>query len=135
MKIESSHLEGTFTATCWRTGAAGFTDSDPNSVAPTDAQILTTPSYVFAYSSLPTSFVANGVLMSCFVADGSTASTRFWWFDDVQLIWIPVLNSVSSMTYATTNATNVAVRSVPGCRFFCQVTANSGVTKIAVLLR
>lgn len=125
---------GGFTAQCWITGAAGFTDAgDPNAFPPDAARVIT---------SLPEGRLATGTaalrpasFVGAHVADGTSASVRFWWYDDAQAIWIPG-GAAGTLTYATTNSTNTNLNGATlGRKWFLQVAANTAVTKIAFLFR
>jgi hypothetical protein len=129
--IVSTPTASTFTAQCWieNGGAAIAVDSSPNSVAPAANRIIRAPSYAF---NLHDRVFQLGVV--AFVADGTGATLRMWWYDDVQLLWIARGQAVS-VTYAGTNSTQFSALSMPGAKWFCQVTANTGVTKIAFMIR
>jgi hypothetical protein len=135
MKIETASA-ASFTATQWITGAANFTDAgDPNAVAPSASRIVTIPPNVLVFNEAANAIQRNGLLMSCFLADGTSASLRGWWKDDVQNLWTPLGFAATAVTYATTNAFHMQIRHMPGVKLFVQVTANTGVTKIAVVIR
>ena len=126
MKVETQNSAGSFTAQCLITGSSGFTDSAPTngtSVLPT------------RYITYPTNiFLTAGTSLTAFLQDGTSATVRFWWYDNVQDLWVPN-GTALALTTASTNSGTQIVGAMPGCRFFCQVTVNSGVTKIAFMVR
>lgn len=117
----------------WITGPAGFTDAgDPNSVAPAASRIMSMPRRVLFFSESSSLAGATGLRALAFLADGTTATMRFWWFDDAIGVWIGLGSAAAAATYATTNRLAVAIRNVPGLKTFLQISANTGVSKVAV---
>jgi hypothetical protein len=133
---------GTYSAPIWITGAAGFTDSDPNSVAPAAGRILTIPITThrnrwdpwFILLSGGATAVGTGHAAVTFLADGTSASIRYWWKDDTLGTWFPV-GLIGNLNYATNNGFNFSGIILPGAKIFAQITANSGVTKFAMVAR
>jgi hypothetical protein len=126
MLITTQNTANSFTAQQWITGAANFTDAAPtNAASVAAARRITTP---------PGIFVTPGLLVSAFLGDGTSASIRMWWLDDVQDLWVPFQATVA-LTLAATSSTSVGVGCMPGAKLYAQVTANSGVTKIAFMVR
>jgi len=127
-----------FRAQCVITGAANFTDATPNVTPPAAARIITTPAYMLAFNeSVAVNLAARtSPALAAFLVDGTSASVRPWWYDDAVGTWFPG-GDVVALTYASGAAASqmMNVRHTPGCRYFCQVTANVGVTKIAFLIR
>ena len=136
MLAETKNAAPSFTAQCWiqNGGAALALDNSPNVTPPAANRIISTPDYIF---NMPFPDAAGGVPMAttvqAFLADGTTATLRLWMYDDGQATWIPMANQ-SARTYATFNGHGIPCRTVPGAKFFCQVIANNGVTKIAFFL-
>lgn len=132
-RIETSNVAPSYTAACWITGSPIALDSDPNSVAPPVARIFTTPSRIAQV--LPAILTAGcGPAIGVAVADGVSATVRLWWFDDFTGLWSPLGTSFSP-TFAAANYLSLAGGAQIGCKYFVQVTANNGVTKMAALIR
>jgi hypothetical protein len=126
MIVTTRNRAPTFTSQLWITGAANFTDSSPNSVAPDPAtRVITTPAGII---------VTPGTGVGLFLVDGTSASIRFWWYDDGHSIWIPAGN-VQALTYAAVSAASATVGCMPGAKWFAQFTANTGVTKASFFIR
>lgn len=132
MQVTTRNTADSYTAQCWITGAAGFVDASPNVTPPDPARIISAPANVIG--------IANGFPLgtspsvAAFVADGTGATLRFWWYDDTQATWVQSGNAFAR-TYAGNNVLDLVGLAAPGKRFFCQVTANTGVTKVAFLIR
>lgn len=134
MIAETSNAAPSFTAQCWITGASGFTDSDPNSVPPAASRIIRFPAYMPQAPNPPISATLwLGAQLMAVLADGTSATIRFWWYDDVEELWVPSGATVA-LTYATGNQSAQTIRFI-AAKWFCQVTANTGVTKIAFFIR
>lgn len=137
MIVQTQNTSNNYAALNWITngGSALTTNADPNTVGGGGAgsvaalqalgRIITTP---------PGPFVTSAYALVAFSYDGTSAIVRFWWYDDVQLIWVPNGN-VGTLTTASTNSLAQAVGCMPGAKFYCQITSNTGVTKIAFTLR
>lgn len=122
-----------YTATQWIQGSPIAVDSDPNSVAPPASRIFTAPSYVFrALSAFATT--GSGPVIYYAMGDGATISTRSWWYDDAQGLWVPFAGA-GGLDFTTFAMGTGGASVVPGQRYFVQVTANSGCTKLAVVIR
>lgn len=132
MKVTAKSKGLFYTADLWITngGAAITVDGDPNVTPPAANRILRSRGDLFL------STYAGNVTPSLFatLADGVTATVRHWWYDDVQLLWVPT-NVEFALTYANSNGSQSRPRMVPGTKFHCQVKANDGVTKIAFSYR
>ena len=130
MIVQTQNTANSFTALCWieNGGSAIGVDAAPTNLASVPAaRRITTP---------PGIFVTSALSLAAYAYDGSsTCIVRFWWYDHVQLIWIPNGN-LGTLTTASTNSLVQSVGCMPGALFYCQVTANAGgVTKIAFTLR
>lgn len=133
MKVVTHNTAGTFSADLWRTGASGFTDASPNTSAPAAGTIAKCP---------PGKFLVgwgggnNAVVLSVFLADGTSVQVRLWYYDDTMALWVsPTFMSATTLTYASTNMTTFAPRLMPGAKMFVQVIANTGATKVALIFR
>lgn len=113
-----------FTAMLWIRGAANFTDADPNVTPPAANRTLRIPSGPFL----------SQTAVSTWLADGTSATIRNWFYDDGQAIWVPFLQGLA-LTYAGTNLISASYGAIPGAKVFVQVVANVGVTKIAMTVR
>jgi hypothetical protein len=137
MIATTTNTAPSFTAQCWITngGSAIALDvSDPNAAPPVAARIITTPNYALAITVPIASGFFRCLLLSLFVADGTGATVRPWWYDDAQALWVPMAVA-QAITYSGFNGYSQPVSYMPGARFTWQVTANTGVTKMACLIR
>lgn len=128
MKVETQNTAPSFTARLWITGAPIGTDTAPTNLASVpEARRITVPSGIF---------VTPGLSLIAYAIDGSsTIVGRFWWYDHVQLIWVPNGAGVT-LTTATTNSGAVTIGCMPGALHHFQVTANAGsTTQVAILTR
>ena len=137
MKADTQNASAGFTAWQWITngGSAIAVDSDPNSVAPPASRVFYPPTSIFigSFEAGNGNTLTSTNISPC-AADGTSVTVRAWWYDDTQSLWIPE-SSGPTLTYASTNVSNIAMRCMPGVKHFLQVTSNTGVTKIAVLVR
>jgi hypothetical protein len=133
MNVETHNRASGFSAQCWITGAAGFTDSDPVAVAPAPGRVISPPSYMFM-GHLCAPVLIGMPQVVAFLADGTGATLRYWMYDEVALTWSPFSSPVA-LTYAGSNSLAIRCGACPGIKLFCQVTANTGVTKIAFMIR
>lgn len=128
MLVETRNTAPSYTSLCWITGAPISTDAAPTNLASVPAaRRITTP---------PGIFVTSALNLVAFAVDGSsTCIVRFWWHDDVLDLWVPNGN-LGTLTTASTNTLSQVIGCMPGCLFYCQVTANAGnTTKIAVAIK
>lgn len=112
---------------------AGFTDPDPNVTPPSIDTIVRFPAGRFV--------VAWGIgfafsVLTTFLADGTSAQIRVWYFDESRALWVtPGFNSLTTLTYSANNTSGLAIRIMPGAKFFVQVVTNTGASKFAIALR
>jgi hypothetical protein len=126
MRVETQNTANSYTAQLWITGAASFTDAAPtNAASVAAARRITTPTGIF---------VTPGLTATAAIADGTSATLRIWWLDEVMDLWVPFAAGAALTLAAATTAT-VQVGCMPGCKFHCQVVANSGATKFAFTVR
>jgi hypothetical protein len=129
--IPTTLKAATFSADYWIIGAAGFTDAgDPNAFPPAANRIMRLPARILAadLGGLGTSTPS----MRCFLADGTNATLRAWFFDDAQNMWLPIGSAAVTAIYATINRLAYLVRCMPGVKLFLQISTNVGVSKIAI---
>lgn len=124
----------------WITGAANFTDGDPNTSPPAPGRIITPPSrmdrqcQVFTTVAPPNS-LGSGMHQACHMADGTSATVRQWWYDDTIGKWLAHLNAGTAMTFAGNNVSFFGGIVLPGMKCFAQIVANVGCTKFAHFFR
>lgn len=126
MRVETQNAAPSYSAQLVVTGAANFTDS-----APTNGASVAATRYI---TYRPDIFVTSGTSVSFFAIDGTSMSVRLWWYDATLDLWIPN-GAAAALTTATSNSTNIVIGCMPGCRFYAQVTANTGATKFAFTIR
>lgn len=138
MIVSTRNKARTYTADAWIIGAANFTDGDPNVAGAGgtggDASVTALTALGRIITPSPKIFMMSGVLLSAAIANGTSASIRFWWYDDVQKLWIP-FTAAQAVTYAGSPTGSVTIGCMPGAKFYAQVTINVGVTKIAFQVR
>lgn len=124
-----------YSAGCWISngGSAIAVDNTPNTTPPAPARILTMPTGVFLANTAVAPSVVGITNVSAALTDGTGATIRIWMFDTSQNLWVALGNS-SARTTAAANLLNVQCGCTPGAQFFCQVIANTGVTKIAFFI-
>lgn len=127
MLVTTQNTAATYAPLCMITGSPIATDSAPTNLASVpSARIITTP---------PGIFVTSVLNLSSWTYDGTSAVARYWWYDSVYDLWVPH-GTTQTMTTATANVINFQVGCMPGAKFFCQITTNTGsVSKIAFTLR
>ena len=135
-RATTTNTAASYTAQQWITGAPIALDSDPNSVAPAASRIISVPAFI---TPMLTQFGSNasgtGALIACCMADGTTASVRIWQRFNDEEIWVPI-GGATSLTFATNNLLAFAGPVWSSSqKFFAQVTANNGCTKLAILIR
>jgi hypothetical protein len=137
MIVTSRKVGPVFTATQWikNGGAAIGTDSDPNTSPPPANRIAQLPSSIFGISIFsPFNVSGLGIFATLISADGTAITVRPWWKDDLKGEWVPLTTAVT-LTTAGNNFQQLSIRVMPGAKFFVQVTANTGVTKMCLLIR
>jgi hypothetical protein len=134
--VTTQNQSSTFAAS-WITngGSAIGLDPNPNVTPPTADRIIRMPAYMFA-CDIPAAAGSLGVSprIAVYLADGTSADVRYWFYDDALAIWTP-LQVTLSMTTAAVNVGALTILTMIGAKYFPQITANVGVTKIAVFIR
>lgn len=113
-------------------GAALAVDSDPNSVTPSAARIMSGPRAGFWPTLMNAGGAALGPFITLLSADGTSVTLRWWWYDDTKATWIP---GTTTVTLTTAGNNFQQLRYVLGAKTFVQVTANTGVTKVGIIFR
>ena len=123
----------TYTSDIWikNGGAVLGTDPDPNVTSPAANRILTMPKrqigVVTGFNRLPSlPFITLG--------DGVSVSCRFWFKDDDEALWIPI-GAAFALPYTSANTGSNAAGYWAGRKWFIQLTAVNGVTKMAFHFR
>lgn len=125
MIITTRNKSATFNALCWITGAANFTDPDPNVTPPNANRIISPPGYIL---------LTPATQAACAIAVATSATVRLWWYDDAHILWIPA-NAGQALTYTGSNTAVATVGGMVGSKWFAQFTANVGVTTAAFFFR
>lgn len=118
-----------YTADLWIDGGASdiALDPDPNTV--TLASLIAAGRVVY---EPPGRFIKGPNIIFASLADGTSLSGVFWLYDDVEAIWI----RIATPQAATTSGANTITTSyIADCKYYLQVTANTGVKKVAVTFR
>lgn len=138
MLLTTRNKAASYAAAVWveRGGAALTNESDPNTLAPDDptqpnSVTQGTSRIIQARSGI---FITSGFQIIGYAIGGTSSTVRFWWYDDTKALWVPNGGAVT-LTSGTTNSGSATVGCMPGAKWFAQVLANTGITKLAYLLR
>lgn len=137
MIVTTKNKRATYSAVGWirNGGAAIAVDADPNTVGGGGAGSLALLQAAGRVYSAPAGIFIHGqTFINALAQDGTSAVGRFWWYDDVEALWIPSGN-VATMTTAAANSLLAVIGAMPGSKWYVQITSNTGVTKIAVVIR
>jgi hypothetical protein len=127
--ITPRKLVSGYTADHWidGNGSAIGLDPDPNTVT---LASLVAAGRVF-YTPKQRMVRGNGIFFAHSV-DGTSITGKFWMYDDFDAVWLGLANAGTATT-ATNNL--ISGSWVADCKYYLQVTANAGVTKVAVTFR
>jgi hypothetical protein len=130
MIVTTRNKASSYTAQCWieNGGSALANEAAPTNLASvTAARRLSMPGFMFT---------VPGVQIAAFAAApaGSSCIVRFWWYDFVKDLWVP-LGNVATVTTDSTNSTSQTLSCMQGSLFHCQIVTNTNVTKMAVVVR